>query len=162
VPACNLLLLRDLKVFGQDAYPGEAQKPPLGASPCMRRDLRNRRILITGASRGIGASLAEQLTAAGARLALVARSAERLQQQADRLARQQGAEVVALPADLTRAEDRERLLEAVVRQFGGLDVLINNAGVASWAHFAESSEQVLRQVVEVNFFAPAELTRLAI
>src|SRR6202043_291426 len=46
--------------------------------------------------------------------------------------------------------------------FGGLDVLINNAGVASWAHFADSSEAILRQIMEVNFFAPAELIRLAI
>src|SRR5207302_2835172 len=46
--------------------------------------------------------------------------------------------------------------------FGGLDILINNAGVGSFGHFAESSEAVLRQVMEVNFFAPAELIRLAV
>jgi short-subunit dehydrogenase len=54
------------------------------------------------------------------------------------------------------------LLETTLRLLGGLDTLINNAGVASWAHFADSSDQILRQVMEVNFFAPVELTRLAI
>ena len=54
------------------------------------------------------------------------------------------------------------MFETAVERFGGLDVLINNAGVGSFGHFAESSEAILRQVMEVNFFAPAELIRLAI
>jgi short-subunit dehydrogenase len=54
------------------------------------------------------------------------------------------------------------LIEAVVERFGGLDLLINNAGVGSFGHFVDSSEGILRQVMEVNFFAPAELIRLAI
>ncbi len=63
---------------------------------------------------------------------------------------------------MTVPADRERLLRSAVEKWGGLDVLINNAGVASFGHFATSTEEVLRQVMEVNFFAPAELTRLAI
>ena len=69
---------------------------------------------------------------------------------------------MAVPADVTSDDDRRRLLDTVVVRFGGLDVLINNAGVGSVGHFAESSEEILRQVMEVNFFAPAELIRLAI
>src|SRR5262249_26758125 len=46
--------------------------------------------------------------------------------------------------------------------FGGLDVLVNNAGIAAWGHFAGSSESILRQIFEVNFFAPAELMRKAV
>jgi short-subunit dehydrogenase len=67
-----------------------------------------------------------------------------------------------VPADVTSAQDRERLMRVTVDHFGGLDVLINNAGVASFGHFADSSEAVLRQVMEVNFFAPAELIRLVV
>jgi short-subunit dehydrogenase len=127
----------------------------------MKRELRDRRILITGASSGIGYSLVEQASAAGARVALAARSAEKLDELAGRLAAR-GVDVLAVPTDVTQEEDRQRLLDRVTHQFGGLDALINNAGVASFAHFADSSEAILRQIMEVNFFAPVELIRLAI
>ena len=70
--------------------------------------------------------------------------------------------MIAVPADVTLDGDRARLMSEVHNRFGGLDVLINNAGIASWAHFADSSEEILRQIMEVNFFAPTELIRLAI
>ena len=127
----------------------------------MHRELRGRRILITGASTGIGHSLAEQAAAHGARLILAARSADKLEELARALTAR-GAEVLAVPTDVTVEEDRQRLIQAVVDRFGGLDVLINNAGVSSFGHFAESSEDLLRQIMEVNFFGPAELMRLAI
>jgi short-subunit dehydrogenase len=125
------------------------------------RTVREQRVLITGASGGIGASLAEKLAAKGARLALAARSLEKLEGLARKLTAQR-AEVIAIPADITISADRQRLMDIAVEQFGGIDVLINNAGVASFGHFAGSSEAVLRQIMEVNFFAPAELIRQAI
>jgi short-subunit dehydrogenase len=127
----------------------------------MARDLRGRRILITGASSGIGRSLAEEAARAGARLILSARSADKLQELAGTLIAR-GSEVTVVPADVTCEQDRQHLLRTVVERCDGLDVLINNAGVGSWGHFAECSEEVLRRVMEVNFFAPAELIRLAI
>src|SRR5579871_3838996 len=127
----------------------------------MVRTLSDRRILITGASRGIGRSLAERAVRAGAVVALVARSAGPLQAMADKFS-SQGAKAIAIPADLTSEADRRRILETVVERLGGLDVLINNAGVASFGHFRSSREAVLREVMEVNFFAPAELIRGAI
>jgi short-subunit dehydrogenase len=127
----------------------------------MKRDLQGRRILITGASSGIGRALAEQVAGAGARVALAARSADQLENLA-RTLDIPPAEVIAVPTDVTSATDRCRLVQTVADRFGGLDVLVNNAGVASWGHFADSSEEILRQVMEVNFFAPAELIRLAI
>jgi short-subunit dehydrogenase len=105
--------------------------------------------------------LAQQLGKLGARLALVARNEDKLAELAAELD-SSGAEAWVLPADITRDEDRHRLLEQVKDRWAELDVLINNAGVASWAHFADSSEEILRQIMEVNFFAPAELIRLAI
>src|SRR4051812_20467896 len=127
----------------------------------MKRELQGRRFILTGASRGIGRSLAEQLAREGARLTLAARSADQLNALAEQL-RGQGADVLAVPTDVTSEADRQRLVETAVSHFGGLDGLINNAGVASWAHFADCTEAILRQIMEVNFFAPTELIRLAI
>jgi short-subunit dehydrogenase len=127
----------------------------------MERDLTARRLLITGASSGIGWCLAEQAARRGARLVLAARSADKLEELAQRL-KSQGAVAFPVPADVTSQADRQRLLQAVTEHLGGLDVLVNNAGVASFGHFADSSEAILRRIMEVNFFAPAELIRLAI
>jgi short-subunit dehydrogenase len=126
----------------------------------MGRDLNGQRILITGASSGIGRALVEQAADAGARVALVSRSADKLSKLAAQLSLRTDA--LAVPADVTCEEDRTRLLATVVERWGGLDVLINNAGVASFGHFADCSEPILRTIMEVNFFAPAELIRLAI
>jgi short-subunit dehydrogenase len=125
----------------------------------MSRTIHGSRILITGASQGIGRALAVLCARAGARVAVAARSADRLEE----LARELSAfDVLPAPADVTRDADRRRLLDAVADRFGGLDVLVNNAGVASFGHFTSSNEEILRQVMEVNFFAPAELMRLAV
>ena len=127
----------------------------------MRRDLRGARVLITGASSGIGQALAEQAARAGARVIVTARSADKLEALAERLSAD-GAEVAVVAADLTSDADRRRLIAAAAERFDGLDVLINNAGVGSAGHFADGTEAILRQVMEVNFFAPAELIRLAV
>jgi short-subunit dehydrogenase len=127
----------------------------------MTRDLQGRRILITGASSGIGKALAQQLAPLGAKLVLAARSEDKLNALADSLPGPKENVLVA-SADITSEVDRQRLLDRAVERFGGLDVLINNAGIASWAHFADSTEEIMRQIMEVNFFAPAELIRKAI
>lgn len=126
----------------------------------MTRDLSGSRVIVTGASGGIGRGVAERLAEAGARVALAARSADKLQALADEL-RAKGRDALAVPCDVTVAGDRERLVRTVADAWGGLDILVNNAGVASWGHFDTSTEAVLRQVLEVNFFAPAELIRAA-
>lgn len=125
----------------------------------MRRDVRGRVVLVTGASRGIGRRLAGKLARLGARLAVTARSAADLAKLASDL-RAAGTDVEAFPADLTVAADRERLVAGVVARFGGLDVLVNGAGVCSFGEFRTSSEEIGRRVLEVNFFAPVELIRL--
>jgi short-subunit dehydrogenase len=125
----------------------------------MRRDVRGRVVLITGASRGIGKRAAQRLTKLGARLALTARSADELAKIAGDL-RAGGAEVESFPADLTNSNDRQRLIADVIDRFGGLDVLVNCAGVCSFGEFTTSTEKIVRQVIEVNFFAQVEIIRL--
>jgi short-subunit dehydrogenase len=105
--------------------------------------------------------LAEQLAGCGARLVVSARSEDRLAE-LERKLKAQGHDAIAVQGDVTAESDRRRLLDAAVDHFGGLDLLVNNAGIASWAHFANSTEDILRRIMEVNFFAPAELTRLFI
>ena len=107
----------------------------------MRRNLRGRVILVTGASRGIGRRTAERLAALGARLALTARSAGDLETVAGDC-RAAGAEVEVLPGDLTKPEDRERIVAATVDRFGALDVLVNCAGVCSFGEFATSTAEI--------------------
>src|SRR6476619_3384547 len=123
----------------------------------MSRELSGKRVLLTGATGGIGRATANALANAGARLALAARNPEKLQELAALLP---GS--TAVPADLTQPEQRQRLVDSAVAALGGLDILVNNAGIGSWGHFATSTEDIVRQVMEVNFFAPIELTRLAL
>ncbi len=125
----------------------------------MLRNVRGRIVLITGASRGIGKRVAERLARLGARLALTARSTDDLSKIASDL-RSTGAAVESFPADLTNAEDRQQLVDGVVRRFGGIDVLLNCAGVCSFGEFSTSTEEIVRRVLEVNFFAQVELIRL--
>jgi short-subunit dehydrogenase len=149
--------------FGSVKFGGMRSIDDLGKATSegkMKRDLRGRRILITGASGGIGRAVARQAARAGARLLLAARSADALQTLGTELSTL-GSEVATVTADVTADADRRHLLDVAAARFDGLDVLINNAGVASFGHFADSTEDVLRQVMEVNFFAPAELMRLA-
>lgn len=127
----------------------------------MRRTLNGRRVLITGASSGIGKALCLKLAALGTQLVLVARRDNLL----DEVARQvlaAGSEAVAVRADLAIPEDRQRVVEQTQARFGGLDILVNNAGVGANGRFEIASSERLRAVMEVNFFATAELTRLAI
>jgi short-subunit dehydrogenase len=123
----------------------------------MRRELTGKRVILTGASGGIGRATAEALVKAGARVALASRNAEALRQLAGAL----GGDTVAVPIDVTKPEDHERLVRTAVEKFGGIDLLINNAGVGSWGHFSSSTPEIMRQVMEVNFFGPIELTRVA-
>jgi NAD(P)-dependent dehydrogenase (short-subunit alcohol dehydrogenase family) len=125
----------------------------------MRRNLRGRIVLVTGASRGIGRRTAERLAKFGARLALTARSAEDLAKVVAEC-RGSGTEAEAFVGDLTKPADREQIVAATVARFGGLDVLVNCAGVCSFGEFATSTEEIVRRVMEVNFFAQAEMIRV--
>jgi short-subunit dehydrogenase len=118
-------------------------------------------MLITGASQGIGRAIAVAAARRGARLILTARNEAMLQELGDEC-RRAGAEVEIVVGDITSGADRKRMIDAAVHRFEGLDLLINNAGVGATGHFIEATEERLRKIMEVNFFALAELTRLAI
>jgi short-subunit dehydrogenase len=125
------------------------------------RELHRCRAILTGASSGIGRALAIELVSAGARVLAVARRAERLEALGRELAAGPG-EIFVRAGDITDDATRRAVIGAAQEQLGGLDLLVNNAGIGAMGPFAEASPERLRQVMEVNFFAPAELTRLAL
>ena len=124
-----------------------------------RRSIKNRRILLTGASSGIGRELALQLAPFGANLFLVARSEGPLVELAGELKRLGASSAEAMVGDVTDAELRGRIVERIRNEWGALDLLINNAGISAHGRFESSSPAVMRQIMEVNFFAAVELVR---
>ena len=124
-----------------------------------RRSLAGSRIAVTGASGGIGLALAEELARRGARLVLNARREDVLRDIAEKL-KARGADVAfAHPATSPTKESVGKLLAAAAERFGGLDILVNNAGIGAFGRFAEADPANLRRILEVDFFATAELTR---
>lgn len=127
-----------------------------------KRNLANARIILTGASSGIGRALALELARYGARLILNARREERLRELAEEIAKRFKIEAIIAPGDVTNPATRERALQLAKERLGGLDILINNAGMGTIGPFAQSSEERMRRIMEVNFFAPVEWTRAAL
>lgn len=119
--------------------------------------LEGRRVLITGASSGIGEATAFALAGAGAMLILVARNRERLARVAQ-ACREMGVKAEVWPYDLAQPEARTALLERVHNVETSIDVLINNAGLA-WYGYAEAIEpELARKLIAVNLQAVVELT----
>lgn len=123
-----------------------------------RRQLSGARIIITGASSGIGQALAICLAEKGARLIVNARRSDLLEELKARL-ESIGTEIAIVSGDVTRPGTRRRIIEQAVSQFGGIDVLINNAGLGAMGRFSGANADRLRQIMEVNFFAPVEFIR---
>ncbi len=123
-----------------------------------RRRIAGSRILITGASQGIGKSLAEAAARQGARVLAAARSQDLLHELAEQV-HARGGILETVHADVTCPDDRHRMITAAERHFGGLDILVNNAGIGATGHFAEVSPDRLRKIMEVNFFGLTETTR---
>src|SRR5205807_3407873 len=116
-------------------------------------ELAGKRVLVTGASRGIGQALAERFTAAGARVALVARSEGPLKELASRLGG------TAHPADLGDLEVVDGLIHRVEADGGPIDVLVNNAGLGLASEFVKTDPADIEQIYRVNLLAPVQLTR---
>ncbi len=126
--------------------------------------LKGRACAVTGASRGIGAETARQLCAEGANVLLVARGEERLrevQEEAVGAGAKSGGRASVLALDVTLADAGERILATAAEYFGGLDVLVNNAGAASWRDLDEVPDEDWRAQYELNVMAPLRAMRAA-
>jgi short-subunit dehydrogenase len=121
-------------------------------------NLESQRILITGASGGIGQELCIQLAQHNSRLCILDRnqdSSERLNAELNKLP----VDTLAIQADITRAEDRERAINKMTQAWGGVDILINLAGVMDFARFDEEDPGIIQRILQVNVEAPIQLTR---
>ncbi|MFE0463977.1 SDR family oxidoreductase [Kitasatospora sp. NPDC058965] len=112
--------------------------------------------VITGASSGIGAATARSLHAAGYRVALLARRTDRIKALADEL----GAGAIAVPADVTDRAALVAAAEQVKRDFGGTDVLVNNAGVMLLGPFSAEQRADYRTMIEVNLLGAITATEV--
>jgi 3-oxoacyl-[acyl-carrier protein] reductase len=124
--------------------------------------LAGRSCLVTGASSGIGRQSALMLCAEGADVLLVARGEERLRAAAEEAASTGGGRAEALALDVTAADAGARMLAAAAERFGALDVLVNNAGTASWRDLEDVPEEDWRLQYELNVMAPLRAMRAAI
>ena len=123
--------------------------------------LAGRAAVITGASSGIGRATARALAAAGARVGLAARRAERLEGLKEEIG-QSGGEALALPTDVTDYGQAEAMVRRVEEAFGGVDILVNVAGVMLPAPIAEADPADWRRMVEVNLMGVLHATRAAL
>ena len=107
--------------------------------------------IVTGASSGLGVAFAQGLAQAGADVAICARRVDRLGQ-TKQAVEALGRRCLALPADVTKVEDCERVVEQTVSELGRVDVLVNNAGVGTAVPATRETPEQFRQVIDVNLF----------
>lgn len=127
----------------------------------MNSPLQNHVAMISGASRGIGRAIALDLARAGADLALLARSEEALAETAT-LCREEGVRVLAIPTDVTERAALERAVSKTVDELGGLNVLVNNAGIYAKGPAQSADIDTFERVIDVNVKALMNLTRLTL
>jgi 3-oxoacyl-[acyl-carrier protein] reductase len=123
--------------------------------------LKGKIAVITGGSDGIGLATALRLAREGADVAVCARRKEPLDQAAARL-REAGAQVLAVPADMSKKADIDRFIKAVIDRFGRIDILVNNAGTSARGKFLEIEDDAWSADLELKVFGAIRCTRLAV
>ncbi len=123
--------------------------------------LRDRVVILTGASSGIGRAAAHAFAAEGARLALAARRGEALLSLAEEL-EDYGSPALAVPTDVRRDEDLAALVRRTLAAFGRLDVLVNNAGLSYGGPLPEQPPAQIRALLETNLYGPLRLTQMVL
>lgn len=121
--------------------------------------MKDKVVIITGASSGIGRALANEFAARGCKLVIAARRLELLEQIKNELS---PAEVWAQQTDVSREDDCKQLIKATVDRFGRIDILVNNAGISMRAVFEDVEIDVLRKLMDVNFWGTVYCTKFAL
>ncbi|RZK57979.1 MAG: SDR family oxidoreductase [Pedobacter sp.] len=123
---------------------------------------KNKVVIITGASSGIGKALAEELAKRGANVVLGARQYVTLCEITAELEQKYGIKALAVQADVSKEEDCEMLIKQTLITFGKIDVLINNAGLSMRALFSDLDLSVLKNLMDVNFWGTVYCTKYAL
>lgn len=124
-------------------------------------DFKNKVVVITGASSGIGKACAYDLASKGADLVLAARQLEIIEEMAIDLNAKFNVQVIAVKTDVSKEEDCIKLMETTVSKFGRIDVLLNNAGISMRSLFSNVDLTVLKQLMDVNFWGTVYCTKYA-
>jgi 3-oxoacyl-[acyl-carrier protein] reductase len=128
----------------------------------MDMGLRGKVAVVGGASQGIGYAIARMLAGEGARVAMVARRREILEESAQRVRGETGVEVLAIPADIRVAADCARIVDSAAAHFGGIDVLVNNDGAPPLGDLAGFDDAAWDKAVQQNLMSVVRLTRGAV
>ncbi len=121
--------------------------------------MQNKVVVITGASSGIGKALAEEYAAKGWNLVLAARRIDLLKELE---IQQKDVEILSVKTDVTIESDCKNLIDSAIQKFGKIDVLINNAGISMRAATLDVETDVLRKVMDVNFWSTVYCTKFAL
>lgn len=121
--------------------------------------MRNKVVVITGASSGIGRALAKEFASKGAKLSLGARRTELLEDLRNELP---GTEILIQKTDVSSENDCRMLVDETIKKYGQIDVLINNAGISMRALFEDVDLNVIRNLMDVNFYGTVYCTKFAL
>jgi len=126
----------------------------------MNISLAGRTAIVTGGSKGIGLAVASQFAASGADIAIVARGREALDEASTAIRSKAQARVIALSADVSRADEVKRVYDEAMREFGKIDILVNNAGTSRTGSLEELTDEVMQADLDLKLFGAIRLTRL--
>lgn len=124
--------------------------------------LKGKVALVLAASKGLGRASAAALAKEGALVTIGARDKTRLEQTAREIQTESGSRVLAVPVDVTRAEDAERIVEATIQEFGGVDILVNNAGGPPGGKFDAFDDAQWQAAFELNLLSAVRMIRLVL
>ena len=124
--------------------------------------LKGKVAIVTGGSEGLGRAAVERLARSGARVAACARRKDVLEQAVEAIRKATGGEVLALSADVSRAADCQSVVSATVRQFGGVDILLNNAGTSAAASFEKVDDEAWQADFDLKVMGAIRMCRLVI
>jgi len=127
----------------------------------MKNPFKDKIVVVTGASSGIGEAIAREFARSGSKVVLAARSEERLSVITNEL-KSENYEAIFIKTDVSNEMDCRKLIEKAVEKYGTIDILINNAGISMRANFNDVDLKVLHRLMDVNFWGTVYCTRYAL